>query len=92
MKCRMIQEVDELSRILRHHESPCDFSSRDDPSFAGAAYAALNIFREPERAQTHLLVVVRPRPNSKRRGSTAIPRRCVSGTAYRAHTRAIWHR
>ena len=64
----MNQEVDELHpgsvdvmKALR------DFSSKHGPSLADAAYAALNIFREPERAQDSLLVVVvRPRPQSKR--------------------------
>ncbi|KAI0690786.1 hypothetical protein C8T65DRAFT_699913 [Cerioporus squamosus] len=68
MKCRMNQEVDEahpesfdIMKALRA------FSSKHGPSLADAAYAAMDIFEHPEHAQDRLMVVVvRPRPHSKR--------------------------
>ncbi|KAI0752799.1 hypothetical protein C8Q80DRAFT_1267288 [Daedaleopsis nitida] len=68
MKCKMNKEVDDLHPwSLDTMKALRDFSSKHGPSLADAAYAALNIFNEPERAFDRLLVVVvRPRPNSRR--------------------------
>ena len=68
MKCRMNQAVDEqYPESFDTMKALRQFSSKHGPSLADAAYAALDIFRRPERAESHLLVVVvRPRSNSKR--------------------------